>query len=89
MCLVLGGNIFFDPSFRQKLRESAKMEDGANFIGYYMQDPRPFGVVEFDEDGKAISIEEKPAHRKSNYIVHGLYFCDNHVIEIARNLMAI
>lgn len=86
VCLILGDNIFFGPSFRLKLREAVKHEDGAKIFGYYVQDPRPFGVVEFDEEGRALSIEEKPAHPKSNYIVPGLYFYDNHVIEIAKNI---
>ena len=86
VCLILGDNIFFGQSFRLKLREAVKMEEGANIFGYYVQDPRPFGVVEFDENGMAISIEEKPAHPKSNFIVPGLYFYDNHVVEIARDL---
>jgi len=86
VCLILGDNIFFGPSFRLKLRDAVKNVEGAKIFGYYVQDPRPFGVVEFDEDGKALSIEEKPAHPKSNYIVPGLYFYDNRVIEIAKNI---
>ena len=86
VCLILGDNIFFGPSFRLKLRDAVKNVEGAKIFGYYVQDPRPFGVVEFDEDGKALSIEEKPAHPKSNYIVPGLYFYDNKVIEIAKNI---
>jgi glucose-1-phosphate thymidylyltransferase len=86
VCLILGDNIFFGPSFRLKLRDAAKNVDGAKIFGYYVQDPRPFGVVEFDEEGKALSIEEKPSHPKSNYIVPGLYFYDNDVIEIAKTI---
>ena len=86
VCLILGDNIFFGPSFRLKLRDAARNVNGAKIFGYYVQDPRPFGVVEFDEEGKALSIEEKPSHPKSNYIVPGLYFYDNKVIEIAKNI---
>jgi glucose-1-phosphate thymidylyltransferase len=86
VCLILGDNIFFGPSFRLKLRDAAKNVDGAKIFGYYVQDPRPFGVVEFDEEGKALSIEEKPSHPKSNYIVPGLYFYDNDVVEIAKTI---
>lgn len=86
VCLILGDNIFFGPSFRLKLRDAVKNVKGAKIFGYYVQDPRPFGVVEFDEEGKALSIEEKPAHPKSNYIVPGLYFYDNKVVEIAKNI---
>ncbi len=86
VCLILGDNIFYGPSFRLKLREAKENITGAKIFGYYVDDPRPFGVVEFDEDGKALSIEEKPAHPRSNYIVPGLYFYDNQVVEIAKNL---
>lgn len=86
VCLILGDNIFFGPSFRLKLRDAVKNVSGAKIFGYYVQDPRPFGVVEFDDSGKALSIEEKPAHPKSNYIVPGLYFYDNKVVEIAKNI---
>ncbi len=86
VCLILGDNIFFGPSFRLKLREAKNHISGAKIFGYYVKDPRPFGVVEFDEDGRALSIEEKPAHPRSNYIVPGLYFYDNRVIEIAKSL---
>lgn len=86
VCLILGDNIFFGPSFRLKLREAVRHGDGAKIFGYYVQDPRPFGVVEFDEKGKALSIEEKPSRPKSNYIVPGLYFYDNKVIEIAKSI---
>lgn len=87
VCLVLGDNIFFGPAFRQKLRKTVKnFKDGAAIFGYYVPDPRQFGVVEFDHDGHAISIEEKPDHPKSNYIVPGLYFYDNDVVKIAQEI---
>lgn len=86
VCLALGDNIFYGPAFRRKLRQAMKNTEGATIFGYYVSDPRPFGVVEIDPNGKAISIEEKPTHPKSNYIVPGLYFYDNKVIDIARNL---
>lgn len=86
VCLALGDNIFYGPGFRQKLRKAVReIEEGATIFGYYVRDPKPFGVVDFDEQGKALSIEEKPSHPKSNYIVPGLYFYDNRVIEIAKN----
>ena len=78
---------FFGTGFRQKLRTAVKnLSNGATIFGYYVNDPRPFGVVEFDENGKAVSIEEKPAHSKSNFIVPGLYFYDNEVVKIASGL---
>ncbi len=86
VCLALGDNIFYGPAFRGKLRKAIANTEGATIFGYYVTDPRPFGVVEFDDHGKAISIEEKPAHPKSNYIVPGLYFCDNNVLDIARQV---
>lgn len=87
VALALGDNIFYGPAFRRKLREAkAAVADGAAIFGYYVADPRPFGVVEFDTDGRAISIEEKPKHPKSNYIVPGLYFYDNSVLEIAKQV---
>lgn len=86
VCLALGDNIFYGPAFRRKLRQAMKNTEGATIFGYYVSDPRPFGVVEIDPNGKALSIEEKPTHPKSNYIVPGLYFYDNKVIDIARNL---
>ena len=86
VCLALGDNIFYGPAFRGKLREAMENTQGATIFGYYVPDPRPFGVVEFDQNGKAISIEEKPAQPKSNYIVPGLYFYDNKVVEIARKV---
>lgn len=86
VCLILGDNIFFGPSFSMKLRDAANLQHGAKIFGYYVQDPRAFGVVEFDKEGKALSIEEKPAHPKSNFIVPGLYFYDNEVIKIAKEI---
>ena len=86
VCLALGDNIFYGPGFRRKLRTAMKNKEGATIFGYYVADPRPFGVVEFDSRGKAISIEEKPARPKSNYIVPGLYFYDNRVVDIARQV---
>lgn len=84
VCLALADNIFFGPDFDQKVRSAAKDSlDGATIFGYYVDDPRPFGVVEFDKSGRAISIEEKPQKPKSNYIVPGLYFYDNDVVRIA------
>ncbi len=86
VALVLGDNIFYGQSFSRVLRSVASRESGATIFGYYVRDPREYGVVEFDEDGKAISIEEKPEHPKSNYAVPGLYFYDNDVVEIAANV---
>ena len=84
--LILGDNIFYGQSFSKVLREVAAREKGATIFGYYVRDPREYGVVEFDENGKAISIEEKPEKPKSNYAVPGLYFYDNDVVEIAKNI---
>ncbi len=86
VALVLGDNIFYGQSFSKLLRTVAARESGATIFGYYVRDPRAYGVVEFDESGKAISIEEKPEHPKSNYAVPGLYFYDNKVVDIAKNV---
>ena len=84
--LVLGDNIFYGQSFSKVLRNAAERTSGATIFGYYVKDPTAYGVVEFDENGKAISIEEKPQKPKSNYAVPGLYFYDNDVVEIARKV---
>ena len=86
VCLVLGDNIFYQEGFGDVLKQAVAHNHGATVFGYYVEDPRPFGVVEFDAGGKALSIEEKPQHPKSHYIIPGLYFYDNQVIDIARNL---
>ncbi|HUM83165.1 MAG TPA: glucose-1-phosphate thymidylyltransferase RfbA [Lachnospiraceae bacterium] len=86
VALVLGDNIFYGQSFSKVLKEAAGREKGATIFGYYVKDPREYGVVEFDENGKAISIEEKPSHPKSKYAVPGLYFYDNDVVDIAANV---
>ena len=86
VALILGDNIFYGQSFSKKLREVAAREEGATIFGYYVRDPREYGVVEFDENGKALSIEEKPEHPRSNYAVPGLYFYDNDVVRIAKEV---
>ena len=84
--LILGDNIFYGQGFSKMLRQVAAREKGATIFGYYVRDPREYGVVEIDEEGMAVSIEEKPQNPKSNYAVPGLYFYDNDVVEIARNV---
>lgn len=87
--LVLGDNIFYGQSFSRVLKtvaERTESQKGATIFGYYVRDPREYGVVEFDEEGTAVSIEEKPENPKSNYAVPGLYFYDNDVVEIAKNV---
>ncbi|MDE1220610.1 glucose-1-phosphate thymidylyltransferase RfbA [Vibrio aestuarianus] len=86
VCLVLGDNIFYGQSFSQTLQSAASRESGATVFGYQVKDPERFGVVEFDEDMKAISIEEKPDVPKSNYAVTGLYFYDNRVVKMAKQV---
>ena len=86
VAMVLGDNIFHGHGLTKRLQAAAAKESGATVFGYYVDDPERFGIVEFDEEGKAISLEEKPVHPKSNYCVTGLYFYDNRVVEYAKNL---
>lgn len=86
VCLVLGDNIFYGQGFTPKLQDAASREDGATVFGYRVKDPERFGVVAFDESGRATSIEEKPASPKSSYAVTGLYFYDNQVIDLSREI---
>lgn len=86
VCLVLGDNIFHGQHFTEKLQRAAAQPAGATVFGYWVTDPERFGVVEFDENGRAVAIEEKPRQAKSNYAVTGLYFYDNEVIAMARQL---
>lgn len=86
VCLVLGDNIFYGQGFQRALRKASQREEGGLIFGYWVRDPERYGVVEFDQSGKVLSIEEKPRIPKSNYAVPGLYFYDNEVVDIAHNL---
>jgi len=86
VCLILGDNIYYGSGLAEKLRRAASKKEGATVFGYHVQDPERFGVLEFNANKKVISIEEKPAHPKSNYAVTGLYFYDNDVVEIAKHI---
>ena len=86
VCLVLGDNIFYGYSFTERLRRAAERKNGATIFGYHVSNPKEFGVVEFDGEGNVLSIEEKPQNPKSNYAVPGLYFYDNKVVEMAKNV---
>ena len=86
VCLILGDNVFYGPNMTQTLINTMKHKEGAVIFGYPVKNPTQFGVVEFDENGKVLSLEEKPSHPKSNYAIPGLYFYDNDVIEIAKNV---
>lgn len=86
VCLILGDNIFYGQGFVPKLKKASSIEEGSVIFGYYVNDPREFGVVEFDDDGNVLSLEEKPEKPKSNYAIPGLYYYDNSVIQRAKNL---
>ena len=86
VAMILGDNIFFGENFTNRLKEASARTSGATVFGYYVDDPERFGIVEFDKNGKAISIEEKPEKPKSNYCVTGLYFYDNEVVKFAKSL---
>lgn len=86
VCLILGDNIFYGQSFGKVLEEAAALQNGATIFGYFVNNPEAYGVIEYDDDGKALSIEEKPNNPKSRYAVPGLYFYDNQVVSIAKNV---
>ncbi|HCG7089458.1 TPA: glucose-1-phosphate thymidylyltransferase, partial [Vibrio parahaemolyticus] len=86
VCLVLGDNIFYGQGFSPKLQQAAALTEGATVFGYKVKDPERFGVVEFDDEMRALSIEEKPVEPKSSYAVTGLYFYDNNVVNIAKTI---
>ena len=86
VCLILGDNVFFGQDFSTKLQKSATLQSGATIFGYRVKDPERFGVIEYNDEGRIISIEEKPIKPKSNYAVTGLYFFDNRVIDIASKI---
>ncbi|HEY9847519.1 MAG TPA: sugar phosphate nucleotidyltransferase, partial [Candidatus Caenarcaniphilales bacterium] len=86
VALVLGDNIFYGDGFIEKLQRATKLESGAVVFGYWVKDPQRYGVVEFDAEDKPVGLEEKPQHPKSNYVVTGLYFYDNQVVEVVRHL---
>lgn len=86
VCLILGDNIFYGQGLKEKVIKAAELNEGAVIFGYYVSDPERYGVAEFDKDYKVIGIEEKPKYPKSNYAVTGLYFYDNHVVDIAKNI---
>lgn len=85
-CLILGDNIFFGQGLSQILQQAARREKGATVLGYYVNNPESYGVIELDKNGKPVSIEEKPKKPRSNYVVTGLYFYDNEVVNIAKNI---
>lgn len=86
VCLVLGDNIYYGERFTEKLKSAARRESGATVFGYWVSDPERFGVVEFDQQGNAISIAEKPENPRSNYAVTGLYFYDNKIVDVAKQI---
>ncbi len=86
VCLILGDNVFYGQGFSPVLQEAASLKEGAVIFAYYVKNPQEFGVVEFDEEGNVISLEEKPAKPKSNYVVPGLYFYDEMVVQLAKTL---